>query len=142
MKYLNTCALNAFHIQQCCISMSNIPQSSSNLDSEGDFHLSIDRSPGWIRMAQIGLGAVILVLSILVLINPVMGSVSVIFILALLLFFAGIEKVVSGIIGRGKASLSQYWIRNYRNRHFPVSNDISTRSNCYHSNIAWYRIAS
>ena len=68
--------------------------------------MSIDRSPGWIRMAQIGLGAVILVLSILVLINPVMGSVSVIFILALLLFFAGIEKVVSGIIGRGRARLA------------------------------------
>ena len=56
-------------------------------------------------MAQIGLGAVILVLSILVLLNPVMGGVSVIFILALLLFFAGIEKVVSGIIGRGRARL-------------------------------------
>ena len=68
--------------------------------------MSIDKSPGWIRMAQIGLGAVILILSILVLINPVMGSVSVIFILALLLFFAGIEKVVSGIIGRGKARLA------------------------------------
>ena len=67
--------------------------------------MSIDRSPGWVRMAQIGLGAVILVLSILVLLNPVMGGVSVIFILALLLFFAGIEKVVSGIIGRGRARL-------------------------------------
>ena len=57
-------------------------------------------------MAQIGLGAVILVLSILALLNPVMGGVTVIFILALLLFFAGIEKVVSGIIGRGKSRLA------------------------------------
>ena len=40
-------------------------------------------------MAQIGLGAVILILSILALLNPVMGGVTVIFILALLLFFAG-----------------------------------------------------
>ena len=68
--------------------------------------MSIDRSPGWVRMAQIGLGVIILILSILVLINPVLGSVSVIFILALLLFFAGIEKVVSGIIGRGRARLA------------------------------------
>ena len=67
--------------------------------------MSIAKSPAWIRMAQIGLGAVILILSILVLLNPVMGGVSVIFILALLLFFAGIEKVVSGIIGRGKSRL-------------------------------------
>ncbi|CAN5753753.1 hypothetical protein BH23THE1_BH23THE1_22080 [soil metagenome] len=68
--------------------------------------MSIDKSPAWVRMAQIGLGAVILVLSILVLINPVLGGISVIFILALLLFFAGIEKVVSGIIGRGKSRLA------------------------------------
>ena len=68
--------------------------------------MNIDKSPGWVRMAQIGLGAVILVLSILALLNPVMGGVTVIFILALLLFFAGIEKVVSGIIGRGKSRLA------------------------------------
>jgi uncharacterized membrane protein HdeD (DUF308 family) len=68
--------------------------------------LNIDKSPGWVRMAQIGLGAVILVLSILALLNPVMGGVTVIFILAVLLFFAGIEKVVSGIIGRGKPRLA------------------------------------
>lgn len=68
--------------------------------------MSIDKSPGWVRMAQIGLGAVILILSILVLLNPVLGGISVIFILALLLFLAGIEKVVSGIVGRGKSRLA------------------------------------
>ena len=68
--------------------------------------MNIDKSPGWVRMAQIGLGAVILILSILVLINPVLGGVSVVFILALLLFVAGIEKVVSGIIGIGRARLA------------------------------------
>jgi uncharacterized membrane protein HdeD (DUF308 family) len=57
-------------------------------------------------MALIGLGAVMLILSILVLINPVLGGVSVVFILALLLFVAGVEKVVSGIIGRGRARLA------------------------------------
>jgi uncharacterized membrane protein HdeD (DUF308 family) len=68
--------------------------------------LSIDKSPGWVRLAQIGLGVIILILSIIVLLNPVLGSISIIFILALLLFFAGIEKVVSGIIGRGKSRLA------------------------------------
>jgi len=65
--------------------------------------LSIDKSPGWVRLAQIGLGVIILILSIIVLLNPVIGGISIIFILALLLLFAGIEKVVSGIIGRGKS---------------------------------------
>jgi uncharacterized membrane protein HdeD (DUF308 family) len=68
--------------------------------------LSIDKSPGWVRAAQIGLGVIILILSIIVLLNPVLGGISIIFILALLLFFAGIEKVVSGIIGRGKSRLA------------------------------------
>ena len=44
MKYLNTCALNAFHIQQCCICMSNIPKFSPNLDSlRGISRLSINK---------------------------------------------------------------------------------------------------
>ncbi|WP_458747049.1 HdeD family acid-resistance protein [Candidatus Nitrosocosmicus sp. T] len=65
--------------------------------------MSIDKSPVWVRAAQIGLGIIILILSIVVLLNPVIGGISIIFILALLLFFAGIEKVVSGIIGKGKS---------------------------------------
>jgi uncharacterized membrane protein HdeD (DUF308 family) len=65
--------------------------------------LLIDKSPGWIRAVQIGLGLVILALSIVVLINPILGTVSVIFFLALLLLFAGIEKAVSGFLVAGKS---------------------------------------
>jgi uncharacterized membrane protein HdeD (DUF308 family) len=65
--------------------------------------LSIEKSPGWVRIAQIGLGLIILFLSIVVLINPILGSVSVIFYLALLLLFAGIEMVVSGVLLPGKS---------------------------------------
>ena len=65
--------------------------------------MSIEKSPGWVRLAQIGLGLVILFLSIVVLINPILGSVSVIYFLALLLLFAGIEKVVSGVLLPGKS---------------------------------------
>ena len=67
--------------------------------------MAIEKSPSWIRMAQIGLGIIILILSILVLINPVLGSISVIIILALLLLFAGIEKIISGIVFPGRARL-------------------------------------
>jgi uncharacterized membrane protein HdeD (DUF308 family) len=65
--------------------------------------LSIEKSPSWVRLAQIGLGLIILFLSIVVLINPILGSVSVIFFLALLLLFAGIEMVVSGVLLPGKS---------------------------------------
>jgi len=60
------------------------------------------KSPTWLRMAQIGLGIVILILSIIVLVNPVLGSVSIILFLAFLLLFAGIEKIISGIIFAGR----------------------------------------
>lgn len=65
--------------------------------------MSNEKTPGWVRLAQIGLGLIILFLSIVVLINPILGSVSVIFFLALLLLFAGIEMVVSGVLLPGKS---------------------------------------
>jgi hypothetical protein len=63
----------------------------------------MDKSPVWVRAAQIGLGIIILILSIMILINPILGDISVIFFLAFILLFAGIEKVVSGIIEGGKS---------------------------------------
>jgi len=56
--------------------------------------LSIENSSGWVQLAQIGLGLIILFLSIVVLINSILGGISVIFFLALLLLFAGIEMAV------------------------------------------------
>ncbi len=67
--------------------------------------MNVNKSPGWVRAAQIGLGIVILILSIIVLINPIVGTISVIFIIALLLLFAGIEKVISGLFAAGKSRL-------------------------------------
>ena len=62
-----------------------------------------EKSPNWLRAVQIGLGLIILVLSIMVLINPIFGAISVIFFLAFLLLFAGIEKVISGLFIPGKS---------------------------------------
>jgi uncharacterized membrane protein HdeD (DUF308 family) len=65
--------------------------------------MSNEKSPTWLRAVQIGLGIIILILSILVLINPIFGAISVIIFLAFLLLFAGIEKVISGLIRSGKS---------------------------------------
>jgi uncharacterized membrane protein HdeD (DUF308 family) len=65
--------------------------------------MTLEKSPSWVRMAQIGLGIIILILSIIVLINPILGSISVIIFLAFLLLFAGIEKIVSGIVLSGRS---------------------------------------
>ena len=66
-------------------------------------HMSVEKSPGWLRISQIVLGLIILFLSIVVLVNPILGSISVIYFLALLLLFAGIEMVVTGVLLPGKA---------------------------------------
>jgi uncharacterized membrane protein HdeD (DUF308 family) len=69
------------------------------------FILSVTDSPRWMRSVQIGLGIIILFLSIMVLFNPIFGTVSVVFFLALLLLFAGIEKVIIGFTPSGKSHL-------------------------------------
>lgn len=55
------------------------------------------KSPIWLRAVQIGIGLLILFLSTAVLVNPIIGAISVVFFLAFLLLFAGIEKVISGL---------------------------------------------
>ena len=66
---------------------------------------SMDKSPGWMRGVQIGLGILVVILSIYALAYPGAAFVSIVFILGIILFIVGIEKIVSGIFlpikGRG-----------------------------------------
>ena len=55
------------------------------------------KSPGWKRGALIGLGAIAIVLSILVLIHPGMTVVSIVYVAGIVLIIVGIEKIISGI---------------------------------------------
>jgi len=59
--------------------------------------------PTWLRAFQIGLGIVITVLSIIVIINPVIGFLSLIWLLGILLFVVGIEMIVSHIFTPNKS---------------------------------------
>jgi uncharacterized membrane protein HdeD (DUF308 family) len=65
----------------------------------------MDKSPGWMRGVQIGLGILVVVLSIYALAYPGAAFVSLVLILSIILFIVGIEKIVSGIFlpikGRG-----------------------------------------
>ena len=67
--------------------------------------LSMEKSPGWLRFIEIGLGILIVILSIYALAFPAATFVYVIFILAIILFILGIEKIIAGIFfhikGRG-----------------------------------------
>ena len=69
------------------------------------FTLSVTESTEWLHTVQVGLGLIILFLSIMVLFNPIFGTVPVVFFLALVLLFAGIEKVIIGFTPSGKSHL-------------------------------------
>ncbi len=58
---------------------------------------SMDKSPGWMRGVQIGLGILVVILSIYALAYPGAAFVSLVLILGIILFIVGIEKIVSGI---------------------------------------------
>ncbi len=65
--------------------------------------LSVENSPMWIRVAQIGLGILVIILSIDALAFPRATFVSVVWILAIVLFFVGIERIIIGIVSPGRS---------------------------------------
>jgi uncharacterized membrane protein HdeD (DUF308 family) len=59
--------------------------------------MSYSKAPGWSRAAQIGIGAIAIILSILILVFPGTAIVSIILIIGVLLLIVGIESVISGL---------------------------------------------
>jgi uncharacterized membrane protein HdeD (DUF308 family) len=65
----------------------------------------MEKSAGWFRFVEIGLGILIVILSIYAMTFPVGALVSIVVIVAIILFILGIEKIIAGIFfhirGRG-----------------------------------------
>ena len=59
--------------------------------------MSYSKASAWSRAAQIGLGAIAIILSILILVFPGTAIVSIILIIGVLLLIVGIESVISGL---------------------------------------------
>ncbi|MDW3644274.1 MAG: DUF308 domain-containing protein, partial [Nitrososphaeraceae archaeon] len=59
--------------------------------------MSLERSPTWVRAAQIGLGIIVVILSIYALAYPGAAFVTIVLILGIILFIVGIEKIIAGI---------------------------------------------
>jgi len=59
--------------------------------------LSIEKSSAWVRFAQIGLGIIVVILSIYALAYPGATFVSLVYILGIILIIVGIEKIIAGI---------------------------------------------
>ena len=57
---------------------------------------SVEKSPGWLRGIQIGLGIITVILSIYALAFPGETFLVVVFVLVIILFIVGIEKIITG----------------------------------------------
>src|ERR671931_337647 len=78
--------------------MTNVkPSSSSNTD------YSMKKSPDWLRLVQVGLGAISIILSIIVLTFPGVALYTVIVILSIVLLMVGIERIAIGIAAAAAA---------------------------------------
>jgi len=58
---------------------------------------SMEKSPGWLRAVAIGLGIIVVILSIYALANPGKLFVSLVVLLGIILFIVGIDRIISGI---------------------------------------------
>ena len=64
------------------------------------------KAPGWSRAAQIGLGAIAIILSILILAFPGTAIVSIVLIIGILLLIVGIESVITGLFVKSKSRMA------------------------------------
>lgn len=65
--------------------------------------MSSEKSPGWKRGAQIGLGVLAIIVSGAAIAFPGIFVVSLVVVLAIVLIFVGIEKIISGIFIQHKS---------------------------------------
>lgn len=65
--------------------------------------MNSQKSSGWKRAAQIGLGAIAIILAIIALVFPGLTLVSLVIILSIVLLIVGIEKVIGGIFFQHKS---------------------------------------
>jgi uncharacterized membrane protein HdeD (DUF308 family) len=68
--------------------------------------LYLQKTPGWLRAVQIGLGVLTVALSIFALAFPAFTYISIVWILAVVLFFVGIEQIVIGIFSPSRSRWS------------------------------------
>jgi uncharacterized membrane protein HdeD (DUF308 family) len=66
----------------------------------------VDKSPGWLRGAQIGLGLIAVILSISIIARPALATLSIVYILSIVLLVIGIGEVLSGIFIKRKSRLA------------------------------------
>ena len=64
------------------------------------------RTPGWVRAAEIGLGALAIIIAIYLFVIPGAVLTTVIFIVGIVLLILGIESVISGLFVKSKSRMA------------------------------------
>ncbi|MFB5600725.1 MAG: HdeD family acid-resistance protein [Nitrososphaeraceae archaeon] len=67
---------------------------------------SNSKTHGWMRLAQIGLGIIAIIISLIVLTFPVFTTISLVYFISILFFIVGIEKIITGIFFKSKSRLA------------------------------------
>jgi uncharacterized membrane protein HdeD (DUF308 family) len=67
---------------------------------------SNSKTHGWMRLAQIILGALAIIVSLFVLANPGLATITLVYFISLLFFIVGIEKIITGIFSKSKSRLA------------------------------------
>lgn len=64
------------------------------------------KTHGWMRLAQIGLGAIAIIVSLFVIASPGLATITLVYFISILFFIAGIEKIITGIFFKNKSRLA------------------------------------
>jgi uncharacterized membrane protein HdeD (DUF308 family) len=67
---------------------------------------SNSKTHGWMRLAQIVLGALAIIVSLFVIGNPGLTTITLVYLISLLFFIVGIEKILTGIFFKSKSRLA------------------------------------
>ena len=67
---------------------------------------SNSKTHGWMRLAQIVLGALAIIVSLFVIGNPGLTTITLVYLISLLFFIVGIEKILTGIFFKNKSRLA------------------------------------
>ncbi|HJT84007.1 MAG TPA: DUF308 domain-containing protein [Nitrososphaeraceae archaeon] len=67
---------------------------------------SNSKTHGWMRLAQIILGALAIIVSLFVIANPGLATITLVYFVSLLFFIVGIEEIITGIFSKSKSRLA------------------------------------
>jgi uncharacterized membrane protein HdeD (DUF308 family) len=67
---------------------------------------SNSKTHGWMRLAQIILGILAIIVSLFVIANPGLTTITLVYFVSLLFFIVGIEKIITGIFSKSKSRLA------------------------------------